>query len=156
MKAWCWLVFGCTALVASAQMPENMVAEGVPPVPAALRADVGRYLEFRTASFQAWHPVRREMLITTRFADAAQLHWVNHPGGARRQLTFLPEPVAGGVSDFCTGHRRGRVLPVVPVGSVPRTAHLVNGRQITQYRRGVGAQRAAVGLYLDAAQRTGQ
>ncbi|MCX8157900.1 MAG: prolyl oligopeptidase family serine peptidase [Verrucomicrobiae bacterium] len=96
MKAWKWWVWAASALAATAQTPENMVAEGVPPVPQELRADVGRYLEFRTASFQSWHPLRREMLITTRFADAAQLHWVSHPGGARRQLTFLPEPVAGG------------------------------------------------------------
>jgi len=36
------------------------------------------------------------MLITTRFADSMQLHTVKLPGGARRQLTFLPEPVASG------------------------------------------------------------
>ena len=36
------------------------------------------------------------MLITTRFADAPQLHLVKMPGGARKQLTFLPEPVLGG------------------------------------------------------------
>lgn len=96
MKASVWFVALAGACWAAAQVPENMVTDGVPPVPAELRAEVGRYLEFRTASFQSWHPTRREMLITTRFADAAQLHWVGHPGGARRQLTFLPEPVAGG------------------------------------------------------------
>jgi len=36
------------------------------------------------------------MLISTRFADTPQLHWVGRPGGARRQLTFSPEPVRGG------------------------------------------------------------
>lgn len=36
------------------------------------------------------------MLISTRFADAAQLHLVKSPGGARRELTFLPEPVNAG------------------------------------------------------------
>ncbi len=78
----------------SAQVPDNLVVEGVPPQPAALRQDVGRYLEFRTATFQGWHPGRREMLVTTRFADTAQLHRVAEPGGARRQLTFLEEPIA--------------------------------------------------------------
>lgn len=34
------------------------------------------------------------MLITTRFGDAPQIHEVSTPGGARRQLTFLPEPVS--------------------------------------------------------------
>ena len=79
-----------------AQVPDNLVAEGVPATPPELRADAGRYLEFRSASFSSWHPVRREMLVSTRFADAPQLHLVKLPGGARRQLTFTPEPVGGG------------------------------------------------------------
>jgi dipeptidyl aminopeptidase/acylaminoacyl peptidase len=79
-----------------AQVPENLVVEGVPSFPAELRADAGRYMEFRAAGFNSWHPKRREMLITTRFADSMQLHLVKSPGAARRQLTFLPEPVGGG------------------------------------------------------------
>ena len=81
---------------ATAQVPENLVVDGIPAMTAELKADVGRYLEFRAAVFNSWHPEKREMLITTRFADAMQLHHVKMPGGARRQLTFLPEPVAGG------------------------------------------------------------
>jgi dipeptidyl aminopeptidase/acylaminoacyl peptidase len=84
---------------ALAQLPDNLVAEGVPPIPPELKTDLGRYLEFRSASFNDWHPRRRELLITTRFADATQLHLVKLPGGARRQLTFLAEPVAGGLFD---------------------------------------------------------
>ncbi len=82
-----------------AQVPDNLVLDGVPPLPSALPAEVGRYLEFRTAGIQDWHPHRREMLVTTRFAEAAQLHVVAAPGRARRQLTFLPEPVSGGSYD---------------------------------------------------------
>ncbi|MCX7008042.1 MAG: hypothetical protein NTY53_12480, partial [Kiritimatiellaeota bacterium] len=78
------------------EVPENLVAEGIPAHTAELRADVGRYLEFRSAVFNSWHPLRREMLISTRFADASQLHLVKFPGGARKQLTFFPEPIAGG------------------------------------------------------------
>ena len=33
------------------------------------------------------------MYITTRFADVPQVHFVAGPGGARTQLTFLPERV---------------------------------------------------------------
>lgn len=79
-----------------AQVPDNLVVEGIPPIPAALQRDVSRYLEFRTAVFQGWHPVRREMLIGTRFSETLQLHAVAQPGGARRQMTFSREPVAGG------------------------------------------------------------
>jgi hypothetical protein len=82
-----------------AQLPDNLVAEGVPPIPPELRKDVGRYLEFRAAAFNDWHPQRREMLISTRFADATQLHLVKNPGAARRQLTFFAEPIAGGSFD---------------------------------------------------------
>jgi dipeptidyl aminopeptidase/acylaminoacyl peptidase len=90
------LIMAAMAGTATGQVPENLVVDGIPAIPAELKADVGRYLEFRAAVFNSWHPEKREMLITTRFADAMQLHFVKMPGGARRQLTFLPEPVAGG------------------------------------------------------------
>src|SRR5437868_4438003 len=35
------------------------------------------------------------MLISTRFADTAQIHLVKMPGGARTQLTFYPDSVSG-------------------------------------------------------------
>src|SRR5687767_5764148 len=78
-----------------AQIPDNLVVEGIPAFPPELQKDAARYMEFRAAAFQSWHPSRREMLITTRFAESMQLHHVKFPGGARRQITFLPEPVAG-------------------------------------------------------------
>ena len=84
------------ACVALAQTPDNLVVEGVPAHSPELKRSVNRYLEFRVAAFQSWHPQRREMLITTRFADTAQLHLVKLPGGARRQLTFFTEPVSSG------------------------------------------------------------
>jgi dipeptidyl aminopeptidase/acylaminoacyl peptidase len=86
-----------------AQVPENLVVEGVPSFTPELRAEVARYTEFRAAAFQAWHPTKREMLITTRFAESMQLHRVKTPGGARQQLTFLSEPVGGGKFQPKTG-----------------------------------------------------
>ncbi|MCC7376236.1 MAG: S9 family peptidase [Verrucomicrobiales bacterium] len=74
----------------------GLVSEGIPTASDALRANVARYLEFRAAAFQDWHPRRRDVLITTRFGETAQLHLVQQPEGARRQLTFLKEPVSGG------------------------------------------------------------
>lgn len=88
-----FLALTATALLHS-QVPDNLVVEGVPPIPEELRSRVRPYLEFRLASFQSWHPQRMEMLITTRFADTPQIHSVAKPGGARRQLTFFNEPVA--------------------------------------------------------------
>jgi len=74
---------------------ENLVAEGIPEIPAVLAEKVQRYTESRSASFAAWHPQRREMLISTRFGNTPQIHEVRLPGGARRQLTFYAEPVGG-------------------------------------------------------------
>jgi dipeptidyl aminopeptidase/acylaminoacyl peptidase len=74
---------------------ENLVADGLPPIPKALAGRVAAYTEARGATFQAWHPVRREMLIGTRFAEVPQVHRVKFPGGARTQLTFYPERTGG-------------------------------------------------------------
>ena len=76
---------------------ENLVAEGIPKIPASLAESVGRYSEFRTAGFASWHPTKREMLIVTRFADTAQVHQVKFPGGARTQLTFFRDAVRSGI-----------------------------------------------------------
>ena len=69
---------------------ENLVVEGIPPIPAALAEKVDHYTNFRSAFLASWHPTRREMLISTRFADTFQIHEVKMPGGVRTQLTFIP------------------------------------------------------------------
>jgi len=74
---------------------ENLVAEGIPKIPVSLAESVGRYSEFRNGFFTSWNPVKREMLIETRFGDTNQVHQVKFPGGARTQLTFFPDRVAG-------------------------------------------------------------
>lgn len=72
---------------------DNLVADGIPPIPGGLAEAVARYTEFRSATFQGWHPTRRELLLTTRFGDSAQLHELRAPGGARRQLTFFADRI---------------------------------------------------------------
>lgn len=74
---------------------DNLVVHGIPPIPAAIVDGVGRYTEFRAAGLSSWHPKKLEMLISTRFGDVVQVHHVKFPGGARTQLTFFPERVAG-------------------------------------------------------------
>jgi dipeptidyl aminopeptidase/acylaminoacyl peptidase len=73
---------------------ENLVVDGVPKIPATLADQAGRYGSYRAASFEDWHPQRKEMLITTRFAETPQLHLVKMPGGERQQLTFYPDSVS--------------------------------------------------------------
>jgi dipeptidyl aminopeptidase/acylaminoacyl peptidase len=75
---------------------ENLVLEGIRPISRAVAERVAPYTEFREAMLCDWHPTRREILISTRFADVPQLHRVAFPGGARTQLTFYPERVLQG------------------------------------------------------------
>ncbi|HEX7157954.1 MAG TPA: S9 family peptidase, partial [Edaphobacter sp.] len=74
---------------------ENLVLENIPPIPAAIAEQTARYGESRAATLWSWHPVKREMLIGTRFADVPQVHWVKEPGGARTQMTFYPDRILG-------------------------------------------------------------
>lgn len=82
---------------------DNLVLDGIPAIPASLAEDVGRYTEFRSAGFSGWHPVRREMLISTRFGDVNQVHLVKFPGGARTQITFSKDAVSGATFDRKNG-----------------------------------------------------
>ena len=105
MKSCRIFVVACM-LVVSASLPaqappadiapgDNLVTDGIPSIPAAIAATTNRYTEFRTASLQDWHPTERSVLITTRFGDTNQVHQVKFPNGARTQLTFFPDRVAG-------------------------------------------------------------
>src|SRR2546423_3612433 len=74
---------------------ENLVADGIPPIADSIVAEAAAYGEARAAQPLAWHPQRREVLISTRFAETPQLHLVAFPGGDRRQLTFFPDRITG-------------------------------------------------------------
>jgi dipeptidyl aminopeptidase/acylaminoacyl peptidase len=73
--------------------PDNLVLEGIPPIPADLATTTLRYTEYRSAGILDWHPRERQMLIATRFADVPQVHLVKFPGGDRMQLTFFPDRI---------------------------------------------------------------
>jgi dipeptidyl aminopeptidase/acylaminoacyl peptidase len=93
----------CITTTLTAQSPyitpgDNLVVEGIPPIPLSLKKDVALYTRARQAEFLSWHPVRREMLIATFFGDVAQIHQVRFPGGARTQLTFFEDRPTSGVS----------------------------------------------------------
>jgi dipeptidyl aminopeptidase/acylaminoacyl peptidase len=90
------LPIGVAAQTAAVIAPaENLVVDGVPSIPARLAADVRRYTESRSAGLADWHPIRRELLISTRFGNTPQIHRVAAPLGARTQLTFFDEPIGG-------------------------------------------------------------
>ena len=72
----------------------NLVIEGIPEIPERLPAQLNRYQNVRSAFVQDWTEDGNGLYVLTRFGDVSQLHLVSMPGGARRQLTFLSEPIA--------------------------------------------------------------
>ena len=76
------------------QPNENLLTDGIPPIPAEIASQAGRYTEYRQALLASWGPAADQMLILTRFADTRQVHLVKFPGGARKQLTFFPDGIA--------------------------------------------------------------
>jgi dipeptidyl aminopeptidase/acylaminoacyl peptidase len=70
----------------------NVLLEGIPEIPGRLAERLNRYHNVRAASFEAWTADGSGVYVTTRFGEVDQLHCVAMPGGARRQLTFFPEP----------------------------------------------------------------
>lgn len=87
--------FMTIAQAAEIKPGDNLVVEGIPPIPTSLVQTVDRYTQFRSAGLQSWHPERREILISTRFGDVAQVHRIKFPLGSRQQMTFFPEPIYG-------------------------------------------------------------
>ena len=78
---------------AALALPDSLLAVGVPAIPRTIVETVGAYSEARSAGLFAWHPQARTMLISTRFADTAQVHELRGAGQARRQLTFFADKV---------------------------------------------------------------
>src|SRR5580698_292111 len=70
----------------------NLTFENISQADAELTEKLDGYLNARQATPLGWSP-KGQLLIATRFADVEQLHLVEQPGGARRQLTFLREPI---------------------------------------------------------------
>lgn len=72
----------------------NLIIEGVPETPPAVRDLLLQYQNTRSASLAGFLAGGEGMLITTRFGETSQAHHVAAPGGARLQLTFYDEPVS--------------------------------------------------------------
>lgn len=69
-----------------------LVTENVPETPPAVREQLRRYQNARSAAFLDWL-ADGSMLIATRFGQTPQIHHVKAPGGDRTQLTFFDGPV---------------------------------------------------------------
>lgn len=84
----------CLAQEKTVPIPPNVKVEGMPPIPQSIADGLAMYAQYRTALLQAWHPTKRQILISTTFGATPQLHLVDGPGRDRHQLTWM----AGGVS----------------------------------------------------------
>jgi dipeptidyl aminopeptidase/acylaminoacyl peptidase len=71
----------------------NLVMEDIPAIPADIVTDLNRYQNVRQAEFRTWDAGGEGLFITTRFGDVEQIHRLDTPGGARRQLTYYREPI---------------------------------------------------------------
>jgi len=92
------LCFGLAAgapAAPAAQFRSPMSVAGVPPAAARFAARIAARLAARGATPLGWSP-QGQLLIATRFGETTQLHLLAAAGGARRQLTFLRNPVRGG------------------------------------------------------------
>ena len=91
---------GLTLSAGAAQAPAptgrvetgSLIYDGIPAAPATDAIQLGRWLESRSASFLDWQ-ADGSLIITTRFANVAQLHRVRAAMGMREQLTWSAEPI---------------------------------------------------------------
>lgn len=74
----------------------SLVLESIPEIPAPLIERMNQYQNTRSAGLGSWTPDGNGMLMLTRFGETAQLHQIDFPGGARKQITFFKEPISGG------------------------------------------------------------
>ncbi|MFN4854370.1 MAG: S9 family peptidase [Bacteroidota bacterium] len=88
-------ILGLSTSLGAQNIPagENLIIEGVPSVPKKLASELNMYTNSRSAGFVDFHPIHREILVSTRFGNTAQLHVVKQALGMRKQLTFFEEPV---------------------------------------------------------------
>jgi dipeptidyl aminopeptidase/acylaminoacyl peptidase len=68
--------------------PPSITTEGIPPIPQSVADSLARYAQFRPAQLMAWHPAKRQILITTILGTVPQLYSIDGPLRYRRQLTW--------------------------------------------------------------------
>lgn len=72
---------------------DNFIVEGIPDIPAAVSVELEKYSMSKSAVFSSWHPVKVEMIMSTRFNNTVQLGYLKDPKEIPDQITFFDEPV---------------------------------------------------------------
>jgi dipeptidyl aminopeptidase/acylaminoacyl peptidase len=103
-KLLAWVAaFGSVCALAAAPPPTgpvtegNLIYDGIPRNATSDAVTLQRWAESRSAGFVDWL-ADGSMLISTRFANTAQLHRVRAPLGMREQLTWDAEPITSAVA----------------------------------------------------------
>ncbi len=112
------LLFDSAGLAATRVERGNLIFDNIPELPADPADRLDAYLSAREASPLGWSP-KGQLLIVTRFGDVDQLHVVDRPGGERRQITFLREPITQGA--FSPDPNRSAYLFLKDVGGNEKT-----------------------------------
>jgi dipeptidyl aminopeptidase/acylaminoacyl peptidase len=86
------LLLTAHSIAATREERGSLILESVPAHNAARVTQLETYLQSRSATFIDWLP-DGGMLVSTRFAEVAQLHRIAQPLGAREQLTYSREPI---------------------------------------------------------------
>ena len=75
------------------EVPDTIKTENIPPIPVSIREKIRQYRDMNTASFEAWDPNGKGMVISTRTGNTEQLCWLESPLGQLKKMTDFPEPV---------------------------------------------------------------
>ncbi|MDX1624093.1 MAG: S9 family peptidase [Gemmatimonadota bacterium] len=73
----------------------TVLLEDVPAIPERIADALNRYQNVRSAGVIDWTADGSGLFVQTRFGDVSQIHKVEMPAGARRQLTYFEEPASG-------------------------------------------------------------
>jgi dipeptidyl aminopeptidase/acylaminoacyl peptidase len=73
----------------------NLVIEGIPEIPPRIVERLVQYTNTRSAYASGWSADGTGIYISTRFGETSQIHYIEKPGGMRKQITFFSEPVNG-------------------------------------------------------------
>ena len=71
----------------------RLILDGIPPVPAAVVAEVAPWARLRSTLLAGWTRDGSALLVRSRSDTLRQLQRIDHPHGMRRPLTAFDEPV---------------------------------------------------------------
>ena len=81
----------CQGRAEPLRVPPSLIAQGIPPIPASLAADVAPYTDENDVDLLDLDPAGRRVLVATEVGNTAQVFQMLAPGGKLTQLTFFAD-----------------------------------------------------------------